>query len=195
MVFFVVQIGLLHITHYIIITSSSGSADSWRSRDEPGPLWLSSSCQGPSPGASQARQWPEGWPPQRTLRSPYEGSTPWALCRSWPVYGGGGGVMGVAKVHATPYPSFGFTGDLAAEFSVWCAHDLEYPGQLVDVFSQAFGQEWIWITMAPLTHPTFTYPLTPSTYRHPPTPLTPSLLHTITMPRPSHLSRSASSSA
>ena len=34
-----------------------------------------------------------------------------------------------------PHPSYGITGDLAAEFSVWCAHDLEYPGQLVDVLT------------------------------------------------------------
>ena len=121
------------INHYIIITSSSGQ-HSWRSRDGPGPLWLSSSCQGPSPGASQTHQWPEGWPPQRTLRSPYEGSTPWTLCRPWSVCGRGRRGLWVWST-SMAHPSYGITGDLAEEFSVWCAHDQEYPGQLVDVLT------------------------------------------------------------
>ena len=54
---------------------------SWRSRDGPVPPQPSSWYRGPWSEASPEHLWPEGWPPRRIWRSPYEGGKALTRCR------------------------------------------------------------------------------------------------------------------
>ena len=53
---------------------------SWRSRDGPVPPQPSSWYRGPWSEASPEHLWPEGWPPRRIWRSPYEGGKALTRC-------------------------------------------------------------------------------------------------------------------
>ena len=63
--------------HYLIIWVGIAG----RSRDGPMPPQSSSWYQGPWSEASPEHLWPEGWPPRRIWRSPYEGGKALTRCR------------------------------------------------------------------------------------------------------------------